>query len=411
MPARFLCLAWVLLLTACVANPKTVSSLTSQNNGYMATDSEKKLIAQADEVHQEFLKQGLIVSDPAITQYLADVTRRFTPSFDNGPSLHYYVLRDATLNAMALPNGNIYINAGLFERLESEDQLALVLAHETAHVIQRHSYKGQLDRQNTVVAAHITDLLLGGTGIAYLPFALNLASFSREQEQEADLVGIGYLNGKGYDLMQSVEIFDKLQEVKHQERGTSAWASHPDLAARKKYSIQKISMLENPSAANARSSADYDSMRRKLAGLTIQLRMLNGQYELARDTIDYEVGKQGDGATWHIFRGDAWREAAEHPDAAAREYAWLYDKPVNPALTAKFSTMSTESLEKAADEYATAVRLDPNIANGYRGIGLTYYRQNNPAKAREFLQRYLALAGTASDRRYIENIMSRLAQP
>lgn len=405
--------AAALLLPACAPSTRTIPALTSSNSGYLSSDTEKKLIAESDRVHQELVQRGLVVTDPETLAYLNRIGDRLRPALSDGPTLHYYLLKDAAINAMAFPNGNIYVNVGLVTKLDSEDQLALVLAHETAHVVQRHSYKGQLDRKNTVVAAHVADLLLAGTGIAYLPAITSLASFSRDQEQDADLRGIEYMTGKGYDLPHSVEVFDKLREVKYEGSDGSIWASHPDLVARKTYSLQTIAKLEKNAAASdavAPTIGAYEQFRRKSAVLAIQLRMANGQYELAGDAIDYEIARQGDGAVWHVLKGDVARETAQHPDIAAREYAWLYKKSDNEQLRKSFEQKAPQRLTEALTEYERALQLDAGAIDALRGIGLVAYAQNDGVRAKKYLQSYLDSAGKPSDRRYIENMIKRQLQ-
>lgn len=406
MPARRLCGLLLLFLSACVSSPKSVVPLTSINSGYLATEGERKLIGQSEQVHAEFVKRGMVVTDPQLAAYLEKVAARVRPALsDNAPTLHYYILKSAELNAMALPNGNIYINAGLIVRLESEDQLALVLAHETAHVVQRHSYKGSLDRHNTVVAAHVTDLLLGGTGIAYLPFAMDLASFSREQEKDADLCGLKYLAATDYNLEDSTRIFDKLAVVKYADKSTSVWGSHPALMERKQYSLQAIGAPAK--ASHEPTRAGYEPFRRQLAEEVIRSNILNGRYELALDAVDYEIAQQGDAAIWHVYKGDAKRSAAEHPERAAQEHAWLYDERANDALTAKFQRQASENFVESVAEYEKALQLQKDKPEALRGLGLAAYAQGDRPKARNYLQRYLALADRPTDRRYIESLLNR----
>jgi predicted Zn-dependent protease len=410
MHFRSALLCALLSVAACAPNPHSVSSLTSNNPSYLASEGERKLVAQSEQVHREFINQGLLVNDENATAYINTVAKKFRPSLQQGPELHYYILRDSNLNAMAFPNGNIYINAGLIVRLDSEDQLALVLAHETAHVVQRHGYKGSLDRQNTVIAAHVTDLLLAGTGIAYLPAALNLASFSREQEKEADLEGIKYLEQTDYNLEDSIKIFDKLVVVKYADRNSSVWSSHPDLVERKKYTTQLInSSAKEPSAPP--QSANYEAIRKRMADIVIQLHLQNGQYELATDAADYEISKQGDAAQWHLYKGDAKRSMAEHPDRAAKENAWLYNKSFNADLTRNFSQQAPEYFQEASNEYQRALLLNNKLAPAVRGMGLVALGQDNKVMAKNYLTQYLEMSpDKPNDKRYIENLLSHLTQ-
>src|SRR5690606_30961049 len=99
-------------------------------------------------------------------------------------------LKNPVANAMALPNGDIYFTIGLLVALNSDDQLAAVMAHEIGHVVAQHSLKTVREREGKKLTANIADIFLLGTGIAFLPAMSSLASFSRDQEKEADLFGL-----------------------------------------------------------------------------------------------------------------------------------------------------------------------------------------------------------------------------
>ena len=396
-------------LTACVATPRSVAPLSVNSRDYKADKIESSLIDLSNRAHQDFIKQGLLVNDPELNNYLDRIGRQFMPPLPDQAEIHFYVIKDASINAMAFPNGNIYVNIGLITKLQSEDQLALVLAHETVHFVQRHSYKGQLDRQNSTVAAHVTDLLLFGTGLAYIPYALDIVSFSRDQEKEADIRGLEYLGNTDYNLENSIEIFGLLGETKHRDSG-SAWDNHPDLVSRKEYSRQKIAELIKPQNQQPPLVQSYERIRIHVADLNIQTRLLRQQYELARDAIDEEIRRQGDHAKWHAYRGDALRGSAEHPEAAARENAWLYKNPPNEKLTQSFQNQSKENFLKADAEYQIALKMDKNFPSSYRGLGMIALQQDHKESAKNYLHQYLELEPTAKDRRYIEGIINKLAQ-
>src|SRR5210317_1354155 len=84
-------------------------------------------------------QSGAVVEDPLVTEYINDVGRRIAAQANDGSqSFTFFVIEDPNINAFALPGGFIGVHTGLLEATRNEDELAGVLAHEVAHVTQRH---------------------------------------------------------------------------------------------------------------------------------------------------------------------------------------------------------------------------------------------------------------------------------
>jgi predicted Zn-dependent protease len=139
-----------------------------------------------------------------------------------GEYFHYFVIRDTTINAFAVTGGYVFINAGLVLASEKESELAGVMAHETAHITQHHIARMLADQSRqslTTAAAMIGAILLGALGgggqaveggiiAAQGLAAQHQINFTRDNEWEADRVGIGYLAGAGFDPYGLGEMFD-----------------------------------------------------------------------------------------------------------------------------------------------------------------------------------------------------------
>src|SRR5699024_4511255 len=91
------------------------------------------------EIVTHLLQSGAIVEDPQLTNYINRVGRRLARHTDRPASgFHFYVVNNNAINAFALPGGYIGVNSGLIQATSSESELAAVMAHEIAHVTQRH---------------------------------------------------------------------------------------------------------------------------------------------------------------------------------------------------------------------------------------------------------------------------------
>lgn len=166
------------------------------------------------------------LEDPELTDYLGRVGRRLASHSGQQPSdFHFYIVRDRQVNAFALPGGHIGVNAGLILASESESELAGVVAHEIAHVTQRHIAR-QMEastRFNLATAAALLVAVLAGASsdpdVAQAALSVGLASsaqqrinFTRSHEMEADRVGIKTLAEAGYNPRGMASFFQKMGE-------------------------------------------------------------------------------------------------------------------------------------------------------------------------------------------------------
>ena len=182
-----------------------------------------------------------LVDDADVEEYVESVGRRLAAASDApGQPFHFFVVAADDINAFAGPGGYIGINAGLIMNTDSEGELASVIAHEMAHVTQRHIARRfeQQERSSIPVFAGIVAAVVLGTqspdlGQAAAAAALGSAvqttlNFSREAEQEADRVGLRVLERAGYDPLAMPAFLEKLQSAQRYARKAPEYLStHP----------------------------------------------------------------------------------------------------------------------------------------------------------------------------------------
>lgn len=144
----------------------------------------------------------------------------------------FHLLADAnTINAFALPGGQIFITYGLFSKLESEGQLAGVLGHEIGHVVGRHS-ADQMSKQG------LTQGILGGIAVgsesmtttaiaAMVARTLNM-KYGREDELESDDLGVRFMIRSGYNPYDMIGVQEILKEAAGPNRVPEFQSTHPD---------------------------------------------------------------------------------------------------------------------------------------------------------------------------------------
>ena len=169
-------------------------------------------------------ESGQVLDDPEIGEYLQSLGLKLSSlAHDGNRNFNYFLVSDPAINAFALPGGFIGIHSGLLLETANESELAGVLAHEIAHVTQRHIARRleSQSRTNLVsAAAMLAAILLGG--IAGGNASMGAASavqgltaqqqinFTRDNEYEADRVGIGVLAAAGFDPNAMPAFFDTM---------------------------------------------------------------------------------------------------------------------------------------------------------------------------------------------------------
>lgn len=405
-------LPWFLLaFTAGCVSPN-IPSLTSAEAKYGQSEEEKKLLAHAKEFDQELDSKGMLLETPALVAYVESIGRPLVPQeAAKVVDFKFHILRSPVVNAFALPNGSIYLTVGLLARLENEAELAQVMGHEISHVVLRHGLKVYETNRSSLVAAHIADLFLFGTSIAYLPYVASVASYSREQEEEADRAGLRAIAARGYSPDEAIHVFDRIQEVKKGEALEGSWySSHPSNKQRAD-ALQELARTLAISAAQAKvGEAPYRQFASQIAIENIRLKLHARQYELALDAANRGLTENPKSAQFHLYKGEAYRHMGDDPKGAAREYGWIYGKSLNDKLVAEFEHRRDEFYQSAEDAYRQALALDSNLPLAERGLGLVNLGRGEYDAARERLTAYLAQNKNISDREYITNLLKGIGK-
>ncbi len=151
----------------------------------------------------------------------------------------FHLLADQeTVNAFALPGGQIFITEALFRRLKSEDQLAGVLGHEMGHVVARHSNEQMANSRLWSGLAQGLGVLLSdghnnsGAQIANMVAQWRVMKFSRDDESEADALGVRFMMQAGYNPEALIGVMEILAQVSGGANSSDFMSSHPNPANR-----------------------------------------------------------------------------------------------------------------------------------------------------------------------------------
>ena len=191
-------------------------------------DSSAVAVSQWEErqLGQEFMREARqklrFVEDPELVAYVNRLGHRLVANSDApAQAFQFYLVQDPNLNAFAVPGGFISVYTGLVLASESEGELAAVMAHEIAHITQKHMAR-MLERGKQMslpgAAAMIGAILLGGQAGAAAVAATNAAlienqlEYSRGFESEADAIGIRTLADAGFDPWAMPAFFKRMEQ-------------------------------------------------------------------------------------------------------------------------------------------------------------------------------------------------------
>ncbi|UCH75151.1 MAG: M48 family metalloprotease [Rhodospirillales bacterium] len=205
------CSALALGATGCAVNPAT----GQRDFMLMSLQDERQLGA---EMHPEVIKEfGGVYDDARVAQYVATIGGVLAKTTELPDQNYTFTVLDSpVVNAFALPGGYVYITRGLMALASDEAELAGVLGHELGHVVARHSAqrysRGMIVGGVAGLLGAVTGSETVGSIVAGVGSLAFLQPFSREQELEADRLGVRYITRAGYDAGAMTSFLAKMRE-------------------------------------------------------------------------------------------------------------------------------------------------------------------------------------------------------
>ena len=186
------------------------------------------------QILQEVYQSDRVIRDVEIEDYLNKVTDKIVKASDySGSGITFFIVNDPSINAFAMLGGVIGVHTGLILSASTESELASVLSHEVAHITQRHvarmigklqkdSFKSYLGIGLALLLARSNPDLARGAILATQAMGVQtVLDFTRENEKEADRVGIKILDKAGFDVRGSIDFFKTLQKGSRYSSGAS----------------------------------------------------------------------------------------------------------------------------------------------------------------------------------------------
>jgi predicted Zn-dependent protease len=318
----------------------------------------------------EIRNTGLILTDPEVSQYAQDIGHTLSSHAEEGQHrFYYFVVKDPEVNAFAVPGGFVAINSGLILATRNENELAGVLAHETAHVTQRHLVRQLLDQSHAgllTTAAMLAAILLGATAGHGSPDAIEAGilgaqgaaiqhqiNYTRASEFEADRIGITTMASAGYDPLAMASFFDYMSHEGPEPSRINAvqfLINHPIFSDR---------------VAEARNRADQLGRIRREDSLS---------YRLIRERL---------------------RSVAGNPQVALDYYRSLLKNGGGKSIEERYgkavAEISTRNPAAAIPDLEALLREYPKVTQFYGALGQAYMGNNQLKESQAVLDRGMDL--------------------
>ncbi len=353
-------LVFAAVLSGCGTNP-----VTGESELQLVSEEQEIQIGEQQYLYLQQAEGGPFVTFPEVQEYVESVGMKIAAESDR-PNLPYefVVLNNSVPNAWALPGGKIAINRGLLMELDSEAELAAVLAHEIVHSAARHGAQmmeksilmgvGILGLEGLMKDHKYEDVVVGSAAVGAGLIALK---YSRQAELEADRYGIKYMSKAGYNPKAAVilqETFLRLEKDRNPEWMGGLFSSHPP--SQERLDANKATAAQYPGGFFGWQ--EYDEAM-------AQLFAAQGAYE------DLDAGY----LALKERRASKALFYAEHGIKIAPREAHLYN------LRGKAELMQQD--ERAAlASFSTAIDLNPDYFDFYLQRGLLKMKMGSYASAR-----------------------------
>jgi beta-barrel assembly-enhancing protease len=262
---------------------KDVNAVGNRNVGKgVNLYSLEREIALGKGAAQEVERSAKMITDPVVTEYVNRVGQNLVRNSDAKVPFTIKVIDSDEINAFALPGGFFYVNSGLILHADEEAELAGVMSHEIAHVAARHGTRNATKGEIAQFAS-IPLILLGPGGWAGygLYQGLNLAipigflKFSRDNEREADFLGLQYMYKAGYDPNAFVSFFEKIEAEERRHPGSipKVFSTHPPTPERVQKAQEEITTILPTRDEYIVTTSEFDIVKSRLNKIENRLKL------------------------------------------------------------------------------------------------------------------------------------------
>jgi predicted Zn-dependent protease len=342
---------------------------------------EKGLWLEVEEFEKSVQQSALLVKDPAINNYVNAIVCRAAGDYCR--DIRVYVIRNPGFNASMTPNGMLQVWTGLLLRAQTMDEIAAVICHEIAHYTRLHTLARMQSVKGGMTAGLVFDISFAlltrvAVPIGQLTAMLNTLAFSREQEQEADLLGALMMAEAGYDPHAAYRIWENLiveegaAVVKREEPGIFS-QTHPDAEVRAEHLKSWVTAQFGPPHAELFvDSWHLEFLDRNYLSL-MEDQIDTNRFGRTQALLERHAAIGVRPALVHYFYGEMFRQRGQPEDE-----------------------------QRAMDAYRQAIAVGETPPAAHKNLGYLYLKAGDNGQAQEQFRRYLELVPDAGDRAMIE---------
>jgi predicted Zn-dependent protease len=380
---------------------------------------------------------GEVIEDPQVTEYINEIGHRLAAQAnrDGNHDFSFFVIDSPVINAFALPGGFVGVHTGLLEATRNEDELAGVLAHEVAHVTQRHiARRIHANQRQSLLSTAIMlgailagaagasgDAMQGAIAVAQGTAAQQQINFTRNNEYEADRVGISALAAAGFDPQGMGSFFEVLSRgtTPHEYRVPEFLRTHPVSSARiaeargrarsytpvhttdsTNYGIARARLIvaeqDTPEAAVAyfeREDYEYQSDVERYGRAIAYLRA--GRNEEANRILEELANKDPKVIAYHIGLGDAQlaREAIAESMSTFARASELFPRNIPLTIHYAEALLKIGQAERAHRILLDLLNIVPPTPEQVRLIAKAAIEAGEDAEAHYYMAEYRFMIG------------------
>ena len=211
---------------------------------------ESRLNAQAAQIYEKIKAKEKMSEDSATLNEIKEIGKRMENSIDkyfsmnnlNNPAANfnweYILIEKKTRNAWCMPGGKIAVYTGILEATKNKNGLAAVMGHEIAHAVAKHSVERASRGTLLNTSTQLIDIFSGGklsqvnrvTGMNTVGLLSQIGimnPFTRKQESEADYLGMIFSSLSGYDIRETIKLWDRMKELNKGKEPPEFMSTHP----------------------------------------------------------------------------------------------------------------------------------------------------------------------------------------
>ena len=379
----------IIFLTGCttpIGGAKKVEDIKPKETPSIET-IEAGLWMQMNNYEEKLKTSGSRIKDKNLEKYLKNILCNLTPNYCK--DIRVYVQDMPYFNAFMAPNGMMVVWTGLLLRAQNEAQVAAVIGHEAGHYIKRHSLKAWLDAKSRIDLMAILGIGLAVGGVPAGGDIFNLtqllqvgfmAKHSRDNEREADKIGLDFLIKAGYDPKEAPKIWENI--IKEMELGEvnkplTFLASHPAPEERIENLKKQTQDYENIETKKNEKKLKEKTSPHLKKWIKDEMRLKN-KVEQTEFVLDLVYGDNKNEYLLKFYKGEIYRLRGDIEN----------------------------NFQKAIDSYKESIKLKEDFPDVYRELGLLQFKIEKDNEAKKNLQNYLKHSKNPKDKSIIESYLN-----